>query len=305
LGLIVTVTILSFVGSSRVAWGQGQEPEEDEPKNPAAKDPRVINDDDIDQMVFGIGEDAAKARARLDLILSLHIERLEQTCRITEPQKRKLQLAGRGAIKRLLDQVEAVKMRIKSTEDEGEQTELVQELSPLQSSIRPSFFEAGSLFSKSLKRILTGAQLAKYEEARRETRRFRHRVLVDLAVEELDAAVGFREEQRARLTKLLLENTRPVKKSDTQSDSVVFLSQVVNLPESKFVPILDKSQLASLNALLLKMKTEFGQAFEGVEFDDQSATGDRPVAPTERLDTPKRPVELTNQQRPPSLDTTP
>jgi hypothetical protein len=301
LSLILTATVLGFVGSAQIARGQ----EEDELEKPAAEEPQLLSDDNIYQWAFGNGENAAKVHTRLDLLLSLRVEYLEQICGITEGQKKKLQLAGRGDIKRVFDRVETSRTTLKSSKDNEERNQIIRELSNLQGSLQNTFFERESLFSKTLKRILNQEQLAKYEAAQRETRRLRHRAVVDVVVEILDEVVGFRDEQRQELAKILVESTRPVKNPDRVQVIPVLFCQLTNLPDSKFAPILDNSQSASLKALLLKMKEELGQTLDGVEFEDQVVAGNQPPAAAKLVDKPKSSFDLENQQRNPSLDTTP
>ena len=62
--------------------------------------------DQIDE-VFRTLRGPAGAQSKLDSSLSLRIGGLERTCHITEAQKDKLRLAGRGDIKRFFDKVEA------------------------------------------------------------------------------------------------------------------------------------------------------------------------------------------------------
>ena len=56
---------------------------------------------------------AAAARTRLTSELSIHVNEIDRVCRLTEAQKKKLHLAGRGDIHRFFDRYETAKEQLK------------------------------------------------------------------------------------------------------------------------------------------------------------------------------------------------
>ena len=88
-------------------------------------------DDLLDQWVFQRDRDAAGARKRLDAQLALQVEAIDRACALTDAQKQKLRLAGRGDIRRFFDRYEAVKQRFQLMRPDA------QKLDELQPDIRP------------------------------------------------------------------------------------------------------------------------------------------------------------------------
>src|SRR5258708_1205247 len=66
----------------------------------------VMADENFEQWIFREFQNAAGARGRLDSLLTLNIESVAQVCGLTESQRQKLWLAGRGDIKRFFDSVD-------------------------------------------------------------------------------------------------------------------------------------------------------------------------------------------------------
>ncbi|MGE5191319.1 MAG: hypothetical protein ACM3U2_02385, partial [Deltaproteobacteria bacterium] len=93
---------------------------------------------------------------------------------LTAAQKQKLQLAGRGDIKRMFDRIEDSRRRLQAQvvqDIEGVQrlcVQMSQESSALRAGIRKGPFGEGSLFAKTLKSALTAEQIAGYEKRKRD-----------------------------------------------------------------------------------------------------------------------------------------
>src|SRR5262245_25324076 len=91
-------------------------------------------------------------------MLSWKIEDIDLVCHLTDAEKEKLRLAGRGDIKHFLERVQDLKASLKSPT-----TLAVRELGSLRRLMTSGLFEEGSLFSKARRRILTSEQLMKLE----------------------------------------------------------------------------------------------------------------------------------------------
>ena len=123
------------------------------------------------------------------------------------------------------------------------------------------------MFAKTLARVLGDDRMATYREGLRESRRFRHRARVDMVVEVFDVATGCSDEQRERLTKLLLQETRLPSRLDDDEISVM-LAQAARLPESKIRPIFDESQWRSVSRLLEELNANLKEELARTLFDD-------------------------------------
>jgi hypothetical protein len=130
----------------------------------------------LDQLVFGYGQNAAGGRRRLDALLNQKIIAVDQFCQLTETQKQKLQLAGRGDIKRFTDRVESLRPAFQQVHvivDENNAREvstwagmLAWDAKTLRSTLGLGLFEGGSLFAKTLRSSVAADQFAAYDAAK-------------------------------------------------------------------------------------------------------------------------------------------
>ncbi|HEY3963635.1 MAG TPA: hypothetical protein VGM05_03695 [Planctomycetaceae bacterium] len=112
--------------------------------------------------LFGQTYDANLARGQLDTLLRQKIATIDVICELTDEQQRKLQLSGRGDIKRLIDRLEEIGARLKLAGDERAQIgALLAELKEIKLGLKSEFADDGSLLGKVLKRILTAEQNAR------------------------------------------------------------------------------------------------------------------------------------------------
>jgi len=239
-------------------------PGEGEPERNASQEPQnTLTDEQFNQWVENAGFDrddgVVAARDWLDSILTLPLDYLDRTCGITEIQKKKLKLAGHADIKRFFDQVEEKRMSfplLKKSPEEVGQHQL--ELQQLQGRFGRQLFEDGSIFSKIIPRTLDGEQAAMYQRALRESTLFQHRAHVDRVVEYVDVVVGFRDEQRQRLTQLLCKETRCLPQSGMAgTDLALMLTQVGKLPDARLRPICDDFQWQALSGFLKRVRDDF------------------------------------------------
>jgi hypothetical protein len=124
-----------------------------------------IASETIQRLVDGKDEDTADGRCMLIASLERQIEAVDLICRLTDTQTRKLRLAGRGDIKRFFDRVEALRPKAERTQDDlqlcgnacfiGRDTD--------RPPVALGLFEQGSLFSKTLKTVLTAGQAAEFD----------------------------------------------------------------------------------------------------------------------------------------------
>src|SRR5208283_5075319 len=109
--------------------------EEEAEANAAAQPARgvwVMTDDQFDQWVFGGPRNSKAGRNKLDSLLALQVDDVARMCPLSEVQKKKLLLAGRGDIKRFFDKVEEKRKKFeKVKQDQTKIGEIYQELVPL------------------------------------------------------------------------------------------------------------------------------------------------------------------------------
>jgi hypothetical protein len=115
--------------------------------------------------LFGPGADAVVARTRLNELLSQKVSVVDRVCRLTEAQKQRLQLAGRGDNKRLIDRLYEMEMQCQLVKDDADKVKaLVQETERLMGGIsEPGRPLDKLLFDKTLEQLLTVEQRARYE----------------------------------------------------------------------------------------------------------------------------------------------
>jgi hypothetical protein len=247
--LLVAAALLAVVGAGQSALAQQIDDDEDEaaPAQPMIRggfNAFVMNDAQFDQWVFGnMGvANPGTARTKLDSLLTLQVDDLERTCGLTPLQKRKLLLAGRGDIKRFFDRIEDLRKKFtKNKNDQNVFGQLWQEVQPLRNAFTTGFFDKDSILAKSIKATLTPEQTARHEEVIHDRTLYRYWAKVDLAMELLNNEVGFTDEQRQRIVRLLKEETQPPRKMG-DNEYYVVLYQLSRIPEAKIKPVFDDFQ---------------------------------------------------------------
>ncbi len=151
-------------------------------------------------------------------------------------------------------------------------SQLLKEVQPLVAS-RVNLYANDSLFAKTLARVLTAEQLARYEQIERERAEFRHRTGVQLTVLRMSTALGLSDDQRRRLEQLLLKETRPGRSPNrlypTTSFNIVIV-QMAHLPAARLRPLFEPWQWRELQRKLENaLRFEEGLARNGVVLDGQ------------------------------------
>jgi hypothetical protein len=119
----------------------------------------LMSDDYICMWIFGAARTDVDRRDYLDLLLAARIDQANRQRALTEAERRTLQLAGQGDIKRFLDRVMETRQRDRSAD--GLQIELSEyqafekKVGELQMTFRHGPFGEGSLYSKALNTIRT------------------------------------------------------------------------------------------------------------------------------------------------------
>jgi hypothetical protein len=212
------------------------------------------SDEQFDQWVFQQDRNASGARQRLDRFLALRVEDIDRACRLTDAQKKKLQLAGAGDVQRFFDRYDAVKQKFQlMKDDEQKMQQIWQDISPLQTSLQAGLFHDDSLMAKSLHNTLTGEQFTRYDAIARERRAFHHRATIERAVAMLEQGMPLRAAQRRELTTLLTNQTKPPRKSG-QYEYYVIMFQLGRVPEERLKALFDNTQWKVVNRQLDQYK---------------------------------------------------
>jgi hypothetical protein len=282
--LLTAATLLAIVAAGTTARAQDDDDEEEDAQQQAVVvNNFLMNDAQFDQWVFGnMGvANAAAARTKLDSLLALHVDDMERTCKLTPVQKKKLLLAGHGDMKRFFDRIEDIRKKFsKNRNDQNQFAQVWQEIQPLRNSFNSGFFDAGdSIFAKAIKATLKPEQAEKHEDVVRERLLYRYWARVDLAMELLNNEVGFTDDQRGHLVKLLHEETRPPRRLGEQ-DYYVVLYQLSRIPEAKVKPVFEDFQWRSLKRQLDQGRgMEFFLKQNGFVGGDEPETKSKPPDP--------------------------
>ncbi|MGC8639413.1 MAG: hypothetical protein ACP5XB_05990 [Isosphaeraceae bacterium] len=109
----------------------------------------------FDLLVYGNGLNAGLARARCENILAHLIDQIDRTQSLSPMQRNKLLLAGHRDMKRLFDLAEDQRKTFESLRTDADRcAEFLVSLRPLFPRLRGNPLGAGSLFSKTLRKIV-------------------------------------------------------------------------------------------------------------------------------------------------------
>jgi hypothetical protein len=244
----------------------------------------------FDRLVFQQdGGSAAGARRRLDAQLAAQIRDVDRECTLTEAQKQKLRLAGRGDIKRFFDRYEDAERQFQSASQDRQNLEKVlRDIRPLQMTLHASsqdlqtgLFHEDSLLVKALPNTLTAEQLARYDAAVRKRRAARHRSNVEAALRTLQRGVSLGEAQRRELLDLLERETKPPRRGSSYEPYRILI-QLARLPEAKLKPLFDDAQWNALHQQLVRFKGMEPQLIEAGMLPVEDDEADEPPAVLKR-----------------------
>jgi hypothetical protein len=254
LSLVVMAGVVSpDLLHSRLAWGQDdwdtRKQAVNQPPGRIVMGPVVMRQVDFDRWVSG-GKTRDQIEHNLELQLALQVESVAGTCGLSDVQRRKLELAGQGDVKRFSRRVDQLKEKFCQVgQDQQKVNEIVREASPLQLKMQTGVFGDSSLYRKILKQTLDQGQSVRYEQQERQRRKFRYEAKIELVMSNLETTIPLRAEQRQRMVKLLLDETEPPKDFGNY-DYYIVLYQARKLGEAKLKPIFDDAQWQTLKRTL-------------------------------------------------------
>lgn len=198
----------------------------------------------FDRAIFGNQGTFADAKKWQDTTLANEIEVVDRKCSLSDTQKRKLSLAGKGDILRAFEPVEELrrKVTLKPT-DILRHRQHWRETWALKAQFPANVFHGSSLFQKTLRGILSEAQRASYATLNRE----RQAKLLEATVLAWDGhgrSSKLTDSQRQQLLDVMLRKMTPPSVPPQRVEShvqTVLLLQAAEL-ESELKPILSDSQ---------------------------------------------------------------
>jgi hypothetical protein len=180
LGLSRTLLLVAVVGCCTLAAQHGDAADDDAEagdgeraaENAAVAAPVVfesnVSTETFDELVFGTRRDGP--HGWLDSLLRWKVDGVDRGALLTDAQKAKLQLAGRGDIKHFFDRVAEEQKPFLAVRENAVDRKVLHELQQSTHGLRISFvgglFEDGSRFEKTVKRTLTTAQAQRREVLR-------------------------------------------------------------------------------------------------------------------------------------------
>ncbi|MEJ7638140.1 MAG: hypothetical protein WKF75_09230 [Singulisphaera sp.] len=216
-----------------------------------------ISSDQFDTLVFGNNARPRRAGAPqewpnslIESQLTLRVDDIDRTCKVSPDQRAKLLLAGRGDVRRFMDRVDEKRKKFEGVrKDRNKFGMFHQELQPLRLAFSGGLFGTSSLLEKTLRRTLDEEQAEKYQGALRERAAYRYGAAVDFLSTKLARALGLSVDQRERLARLIKDETRPPKSMGTQDFNVASY-QASQVPMAKYEAILDDAQIKVLERQL-------------------------------------------------------
>lgn len=271
---------------------------------PRASAQQVWTDRYFDVFVFRPDRTAAAVRSRLNSDLSTRVDEIDRHCRLTEAQKQKLLLAGRGDIKRFFDRCEQAKEKLhlagekfqkenlqaagdKAAERVAEaqlmvqmEVEMMQSAAPLQRTLQKGLFQEDSLLYKSLRNTLTDEQAARFEAAKAGGVAARHLAGVERAVEVLGRDARLTAVQRRELVKLLVAEIKPPPKpAPSRYDEWYILCMMRRLPEGRLKPLFDAERWADVSQRISRYKVIEPELRQLGLLPDEGGDGAKAVLP--------------------------
>jgi hypothetical protein len=254
------------------------EPDDEDAPRPAQPVQVGWTDEMLDQNIFQEQGNFSAARKHLEDLLALQIEHIDRACGLTDAQKKKVRLSGRGDIKRFVNRYEEIKRKFQLVKHDQQKVfqEIWQDVSRLQIMLQSGFFLEDSFLLKSLPHTLTREQQERYQAVMNQRRAFRHRADIELAVRIMELNAPLRAAQRRALIALLLQVTKPPRKT-AQYAYYALQYRLSQLPEEKLKPLFDDAQWKVVSAQLNQFKgirqwlKQSGQLDE--DGDDQAAAG--------------------------------
>lgn len=210
----------------------------------------TISENQVDQWIFRNSSTTNSPKGKLDDALQTHISLIANTVGLTDEQRKRLELAGKGDIARFWSLVVRLKQKYPGGRMSQEKfNQMWQEVQPLTTRFAAGLHGRYSLFEKMLPGILSESQLQAYT-AEEKARRVRHfRAKVEATVQILDQRVPMTDAQRKKFIELTVTKTEPPL-AFGQNDFYLILWRMSQIPEADLRPVFDEEEWKVLNVQL-------------------------------------------------------
>lgn len=197
---------------------------------------------ELRRMGYSLG-DTEPMRRRLETRLKTRIDHVDRACKLTPEQKVKLNVAGRGDLKRVFARMDELSELLTAPVQEvRRRKELLLEFARKRQEIKETdIFGDDSLFAKVLKSTLTKVQHAVRDQAAKQAAIAQHKATIRWAVGSLDTWLKLSPEQHEKLETLLATQTRSPQKFG-EYDYYGLLFQASKLPDKELKAIFDEDQ---------------------------------------------------------------
>jgi hypothetical protein len=176
--------------------------------------------------------------------LAAQLAELEQECGLTDVQRKKLELAGRGDIKRFLDRLDNASRDWEAGEVPHN---VALELAALDELLSTGIFGEGSLFDKILSTTLSNEpQRSLYQQSIARRNLIRYRDAVRASVRSLAPVLRLSNRQCGELSELILAETVPPLRFG-QSDYAMVCYQLSKVPQEKVKAVVAETQWKDLS----------------------------------------------------------
>ncbi|MBM4004910.1 MAG: hypothetical protein FJ295_16745 [Planctomycetes bacterium] len=244
----VTVVALPVDERTRAA-DQEEEEAERAQRNPANGHFEIAMEN-FDIWVYGQQGGGQGFAQRLDALLRLRIEEIDRVCGLSELQKKKLLLAGKGDLKRFNDRVDELRVKFEKVRfDQEKFNNIWQEIGPVQTQVQQGLFGRGSFFQKAVRPALKPEQLEKYDGVEGRRMAYRYKARVELWIASTENTVPLTAEQREKLRALILSETTPPA-AFGQYDTYFVAYAVSKIDEKKLEPLFDETQWKVLKIII-------------------------------------------------------
>jgi hypothetical protein len=239
----------------------------------------VFQEADFNRWIFQNNIDSkVGVRKRLESMMAVAVDDIDRACKLNAAQKERIELAGRGDIKRFEVLYEKIRQKfLKVRHDQQQVDDLWQELTPLQVMAQSGLFDEDSLLCRSLHNVLTAEQFAIFDASACERRAFRHRARIELVVATLEMHAPLTESQRQGVIAGLAKLIEPSRRSSPYAYHVMMYRLSLQ-PDEKIKPLFDEVQWKAVRTKLKQFKgwkdflEQAGQLpEEDEEFDNSAA----------------------------------
>jgi hypothetical protein len=230
-----------------------------------------LSENQLEMWVFRNSSNLETARTQALNGLEIQLEVISQVGELSEDQRKKLTLAGKGDIERFFAEFMVVRRAFKpGSMTQQEYSDLWSRIQPMVQRYASGLHHQGSLFSKTVRTTLSGEQLKKFDEMNRDRQRRHYRAKIEMTVNTLESRTPLTKEQRTKLIDMLLEKTQPPR-AWGQSDFYLVLWRMSQLPEADLKALFDdrewkviKAQIDQVAGMREWIKQQEGEGDDGV-----------------------------------------